>query len=360
LKKIFALILALVMALSLAACGGDKDNPVAGGNTDSANNTTETPNNPASDPTDDPQDTTDSTTPSATEPPATTIPATEPPATNPPATTPTHTHSYSSQVTAPTCTVGGYTTFTCACGHTYIANQTAAKGHSYSQQVVAPTCSAQGYTAYTCTCGHSYNANYTNPTNHTYSQTVTAATCTAQGYTTYTCSCGHSYVSDYVTPSHSYSNYVCNKCGDVDKSHAYDYLVLYIKQNGTTHGTQTIIKEESQGTTIELLYDAQVDAASLMLYFTSNDQFFFSQMYLDNYYYYTTFDDCKVTGYLDAKNFNENSALSYSNYEGAISNKQDIIDLARFSCCDMIDWLSWYLPAKNIGITIADLGFTSY
>ena len=33
-KKLFALILALVMVFSLAACGGDNGNPVAGGNTD--------------------------------------------------------------------------------------------------------------------------------------------------------------------------------------------------------------------------------------------------------------------------------------------------------------------------------------
>ena len=42
-------------------------------------------------------------------------------------------HSYSSKVTAATCTAGGFTTYTCTlCGHSYTGNQTAAKGHSYS------------------------------------------------------------------------------------------------------------------------------------------------------------------------------------------------------------------------------------
>lgn len=44
-KKIFALILALVMVLSLAACGGDKDNAVADEDTEPTNTTVETTSN---------------------------------------------------------------------------------------------------------------------------------------------------------------------------------------------------------------------------------------------------------------------------------------------------------------------------
>ena len=41
-------------------------------------------------------------------------------------------HSYTAVVTQPTCTAGGYTTYTCSkCGDTYTANATAALGHSY-------------------------------------------------------------------------------------------------------------------------------------------------------------------------------------------------------------------------------------
>ncbi|MBQ7858297.1 MAG: hypothetical protein IJ351_06690, partial [Oscillospiraceae bacterium] len=42
-------------------------------------------------------------------------------------------HSYSAVVTAPTCTDGGYTTYTCSlCGDSYTGNEVAASGHSYS------------------------------------------------------------------------------------------------------------------------------------------------------------------------------------------------------------------------------------
>ena len=41
-------------------------------------------------------------------------------------------HSYTSSVTAPTCTAAGFTTYTCGiCGNSYVSNPVSAKGHSY-------------------------------------------------------------------------------------------------------------------------------------------------------------------------------------------------------------------------------------
>ena len=42
-----------------------------------------------------------------------------------------HEHSYTAVVTAPTCTTGGFTTYTCDCGDSYIADETAALGHEW-------------------------------------------------------------------------------------------------------------------------------------------------------------------------------------------------------------------------------------
>ncbi len=69
---------------------------------------------------------------------------------------PEHIHSYTMIVTQPTCTADGYTTYSCACGHSYKDNVIVAKGHSYQLTVVEPTCTKDGYTAYTCACGYSY------------------------------------------------------------------------------------------------------------------------------------------------------------------------------------------------------------
>ena len=96
----------------------------------------------------------------------------------------THAHSYSSKVTAPSCTVGGYTTFTCGCGDTYTADHTDAVGHNYSEKIIVATCTEMGYTTHTCSvCGNSYAGNKIKATGHNWgSWTVTKeSTTTAEG-----------------------------------------------------------------------------------------------------------------------------------------------------------------------------------
>ena len=46
---------------------------------------------------------------------------------------PAHTHSYEAAVTAPSCTEGGYTTYTCECGDSYVADETVALGHDFAE-----------------------------------------------------------------------------------------------------------------------------------------------------------------------------------------------------------------------------------
>ena len=59
-----------------------------------------------------------------------------------------HEHSYEAVVTAPTCTEGGFTTYTCTiCGDSYIADETAALGHTEEViPAVAATCTETGLT----------------------------------------------------------------------------------------------------------------------------------------------------------------------------------------------------------------------
>ena len=162
-----------------------------------------------------------------------------------------HIHSYTATVTPPTFTEKGYTTYTCECGKSYVADEVAATGHSYKATVTKPTCTAEGYTTYTCDCGDSYVADKTPATGHSfgewktvkeatctangeqrrdckncdhyetkviaatghsYKATVTKPTCTAEGYTTYTCHCGDSYVTDK-TPAtdHTFGEWTITK-----------------------------------------------------------------------------------------------------------------------------------------------------
>ncbi len=103
-------------------------------------------------------------------------------------------HTYEVVTVEATCTADGSVTYTCACGETY-TEVIAALGHSYNAVVTSPTCETAGYTTYTCaTCGHSYVANETAALGHNY-------VCEeVDNYLVYTCSnCGSSYSEKVVT-----------------------------------------------------------------------------------------------------------------------------------------------------------------
>ncbi len=66
-------------------------------------------------------------------------------------------HAYTAAVTAPTCTAAGFTTYTCTCGNSYIADEVAATGHLNTEVIgyVEATYEADGYTGdtYCKDCG---------------------------------------------------------------------------------------------------------------------------------------------------------------------------------------------------------------
>ena len=165
-------------------------------------------------------------------------------------------HDYNAVVTKPTCTEGGYTTYTCTrCNDMYVADEKDALGHIYKAVVTEPTCTEGGYTIYTCVCGDAYVADEVDALGHIYEAVVTDPTCTEGGYTTYTCVCGDSYVADetdalghdyvveVVEPTCTeggYTSYVC-ACGDNYKENetealGHDYVVEVIEPTCTKGG----------------------------------------------------------------------------------------------------------------------------
>lgn len=68
-----------------------------------------------------------------------------------------HRHEYKAAVTAPTCTEKGYTTYTCDCGDSYVADEVSATDHSFGDwtQSKAPTESEEGEEKRVCAnCDH--------------------------------------------------------------------------------------------------------------------------------------------------------------------------------------------------------------
>ena len=145
-------------------------------------------------------------------------------------------HNYEAVVTNPTCTEGGYTTYTCSrCGDTYTGDETEATGHNYEAVVTNPTCTEGGYTTYTCSgCGDSYVADETEALGHTPAAewtVVTPATCSAEGLKAIYCTiCGEIIESETIaTTDHAWDDgeittppsctetgvktYTCTVCG---------------------------------------------------------------------------------------------------------------------------------------------------
>ena len=165
-------------------------------------------------------------------------------------TGPVHTHDYTQRDAEPSCTQGGYTVFTCACGDTYKEETVAALGHDfgewetvkpateeaeglrqrkckrcdvteeevlpkldaththdYTEKVVEPTCTEEGYTYFTCACGDSYKENTVAALGHAWSEweTVSKSSCTTSGSKSRACSaCGLSQTEAVPATGHHY------------------------------------------------------------------------------------------------------------------------------------------------------------
>lgn len=118
-------------------------------------------------------------------------------------------------------------------------------GHNYGTEITEPTCTAMGYTTYTCTdCNDSYVSDHTDRKEHNYVTAETAPTCTKHGYTTYSCSdCAQVYESDYQSPlGHNVSDWI------VDSSAS-------IENTGSKHRECTVCSEVLESIILPILAD---------------------------------------------------------------------------------------------------------
>ena len=125
-------------------------------------------------------------------------------------------HVYTVHITEPTCTEGGYTTHTCACGHSYTDQQTEALGHSWDEGTVTkePTEQQEGLRTYTCTvCAEEKNESIPMLEHtHEFWPSVKEPSCTQGGYTKLVCACGENYVIQETAPlGHNWSQWQVTK-----------------------------------------------------------------------------------------------------------------------------------------------------
>lgn len=168
-----------------------------------------------------------------------------------------HTHNYTTDNKAATCTEDGYEKQTCTCG-SVINTVIPATGHQYGEAVVVkPTCTKKGTSTITCkTCSHKEVTDIA-ATGHNYVESEKmAATCEKDGSVTYKCdNCGDTYsepitklAHEYVVTSTieatctkgGYTIETCKHCGDTKHTHE-------TVATGHDDGAWTTVKEAELG-----------------------------------------------------------------------------------------------------------------
>lgn len=136
-----------------------------------------------------------------------------------------HTHKYADETTDPTCTTGGYTVYTCTCGHRYKGDEVSASGHDWGEweRTAEPNCTDSGSETRTCvTCGETETQSVA-ALGHSWSDSdwdvTREATCTEDGEETRACSrCEAKESKTIAATGHNYVDKICSVCGAVDAS----------------------------------------------------------------------------------------------------------------------------------------------
>jgi len=188
-----------------------------------------------------------------------------------------HTHQYTSKVTRPKCTKQGFTTYTCACGDSYVDDYTDAVGHWFSKYVSDDNATCEKDSTKTAKCGRGCGATDTQieegtKLGHLFRGYTSNrdATCTHDGTQTATCKrlgCSATDTKIHLGSklSHVFTNYTpngdatCTQDGtetatcdgdgcqvtdtrtDVDSKteHSYSHTVTVTKPTCTTQGFTT-------------------------------------------------------------------------------------------------------------------------
>ena len=172
--------------------------------------------------------------------------------------------------------------------------------------------------------------------------------------------------TETIKPAHtnSYAQKVCSGCDEEDSTHAYEYLVMWLKENGTQTGGEfacSLATTEDSLDNLAIVYDTSKDYVYICSLAKINESTHSLLISLENYSFMFSVDENSIVGIV--------AASKYTKYEGELHVLQsecvnlqsdECIALAKIETSILLDGLSEFLEHKNLGITLADLGFDSY
>lgn len=166
--------------------------------------------------------------------------------------------------------------------------------------------------------------------------------------------------------SHNYVDFQCTGCGAVQDGHLSDYLISYVKKNGTANGETISIDVTADTTLYGLTYNTTGKYFFFSLLDSEYDDFlsikFTDQK--DTYEIaYLQGDEAtgrEIYGTIYAPEFTKNTPIAVDDYYGPDDERPNAAENARICTVLMLDFLKQFLVENNVGITLSDLGFTTY
>ncbi len=205
---------------------------------------------------------------------------------------------------------------------------------------------------------------------HSFNGVLTHPTCTEKGFTTYYCLCGESYIGDYVDPAHSFEDYVCTYCKAVDKAHAKEYMIEWVKENGKQMNNmiswQTLKDEGENRYMVGVGYNENRNCLCLIyIKIHSNGKKVFEYtVYLSpastTYDYVVTDSDYSMYGVIDAANYKRGSSVTCDDFKGDESQKEQAIRTTSLATNALLDFMHELIETYELGIEVKDLGFAVY
>ena len=72
-------------------------------------------------------------------------------------------------------------------------------GHNHTVEITEPTCTAMGFSTYICDCGDTYTTDFVDKIDHDFAEKIVAPTCTGMGHTEFSCkNCDAEYIGNFI------------------------------------------------------------------------------------------------------------------------------------------------------------------
>lgn len=231
-------------------------------------------------------------------------------------------------------------------------------------------------------CDHAY-----------YLNKVITSTCVEQGYKIYICiRCNDTYNENIDYAAHTFNNYRCTLCGEVDKEHTFEYFAYWISKNGTANSEYCEINYTENERTYSITYNEQSKEICMSVWSSLDSHYTIhnvtdkykvkattvTTIYMDSisksYEYESNTQGTDmhfsytIQGNINSNSFTKDTQLSYKKSGGGGNIGLDFtteLSVAQYNITSILTVVNGILNGEfrileNSGISIADFGFNSF